>query len=155
MNQYYYVDAYGKQSGPVSKQELRAYNVTRQTMVWCEGMPGWAPAGSVADLNEIFAFVPPAPPSPSPYNQTHQMPVQQQQKPNSYMWLGICTTLLCCLPLGLVSIFYASKVDTCMAQGDYNGAVNNSNNARTWGIISAIVGLLVGFLAFVAGMAGA
>lgn len=165
MRQYYYVDAGGKQAGPVGKHELKSRNIGRQTMVWCEGMSGWAPAGSVAELNEIFANIPPSPPSPSvpssypsaaptpsPFNQAQP---QVQQKPSSYMWLGICTTLLCCLPFGIVSIYYASKVDSSMAQGNYDAAVKNSNNARTWGIVSAAVGFIVCFLAFVVGMAGA
>ena len=161
MNQFYYVDASGSQVGPVSKQELKSRNISRQTLVWCEGMSAWTPAGSVTELNEIFAVTPPVIPTPqtpqipsTPYETPQQGHYGTHQKPNSYMWLGLVTTILCCLPLGLVSIYFASKVDTCMAQGDYDGAVTNSNNARLWGIISAIVGFLASFFIIVIGLVG-
>ena len=61
-------------------------------------------------------------------------------KPPSYLWLGILTTILCCLPFGIISIVYASKVDSCWSTGLYNEAVANSNKARNWGIASAVIG---------------
>jgi hypothetical protein len=77
--------------------------------------------------------------------------------PNHLVW-AILTTLLCCLPLGIVSIVYAAKVDGLVAAGDYDGAVSASNSAKTWAIASAgiTVGLLVLYflLIAVAGVAG-
>lgn len=78
MNQYYYIDANGNQAGPVSKQDLRTCKINRQTFVWCEGMPGWAPAETVADLNEFFVSIPPIPPLPSSYTQVPQQPQPKQ-----------------------------------------------------------------------------
>jgi hypothetical protein len=43
-------------------------------------------------------------------------------KPDNNMVWGILTTILCCLPLGIVSIVYASKVDSYYAAGQYTAA---------------------------------
>jgi hypothetical protein len=65
------------------------------------------------------------------------------QKPQNYLVWAIVTTLLCCLPLGVVSIIFAAQVDSKWNAGDYQGAMDASNNARTWAMASAIVGVLV------------
>jgi hypothetical protein len=41
--------------------------------------------------------------------------------PNNLVW-AILSTLFCCLPLGVVSIVYASQVDGKRAAGDVAGA---------------------------------
>lgn len=69
-------------------------------------------------------------------------PVMPTEVIPSYLWLGILTTVCCCLPFGIVSIVYASRVSSCLAFGDVNGARNASANARMWGIIALICGLV-------------
>jgi len=73
--------------------------------------------------------------------------------PNHLLW-AILATLCCCLPAGIVAIIYAAQVDGKLAGGDYQGAVDASNNAKMWSWISfgasAVVGLLY-FLAIVMG----
>ena len=60
---------------------------------------------------------PPPPPQPPPYGAPQGgYPVQQ---PDSNLVWGILCTVLCCLPLGIVSIVYASKVSGLWAQGRY------------------------------------
>lgn len=57
--------------------------------------------------------------------------------PNNLVW-AILSTLFCCLPLGVVSIIYAAKVDGLAAAGDIQGAQQASDNAKKWAIISAV-----------------
>lgn len=52
------------------------------------------------------------------------------------------TTILCCLPLGIVSLVYSNKVSGLWAQGRYAEAQTASDNAKKWAIISAIVGVV-------------
>ena len=59
--------------------------------------------------------------------------------PNNLVW-AILTTLFCCLPLGIVSIVFASKVDGLRAAGDIAGAWEASRKAKTWAIWSAVSG---------------
>jgi len=60
------------------------------------------------------------------------IPSPPPSKPNNFMVWAILSTLCCCLPLGIVSIVYASKVDGLWAAGDYFGAENAAQSARTW-----------------------
>lgn len=56
--------------------------------------------------------------------------------PNHLVW-AILTTLFCCLPLGIVSIVFASQVDGRRAAGDLAGAWQASEQAKFWAILSA------------------
>jgi hypothetical protein len=106
-------------------------------LVWTAGMAEWKPAsqvfGNVAGgpppLN-----IPPAAPGPiRPY-----APATAAVKPDSYLVWAILSTLLCCLPLGIVSIVYAAQVDSKWAAGDFAGAEASSANAKKFAIISAV-----------------
>jgi len=74
-------------------------------------------------------------------------------KPQNFLWLAICSTLLCCLPCGIVSIVYASKVDSAWTQGNYAGAKEYSDKAKMWGIIAAGVGFLANIIFFIIALA--
>lgn len=63
--------------------------------------------------------------------------------PNYLVW-SILTTLLCCLPGGIVAIVYSAQVNNKLQSGDYAGAVDASNKAKMWCLISA--GLSVAFI---------
>lgn len=60
----------------------------------------------------------------------------------NYLVFAILSTVLCCLPTGIVSIIYAAQVNTKIAAGDIAGATQASNNAKMWAWISFGVGLL-------------
>lgn len=67
----------------------------------------------------------------------------------SYLALGIISALLCCLPLGVVSIVYAAQVSGKAAAGDVAGALAASRSARNWGIAAMVtggVGIVLGVL---------
>lgn len=55
---------------------------------------------------------------------------------------SILTTVLCCLPLGIVAIVYSNKVDNLWYAKDYAGAVEAAKNAKTFCFISLGVGLV-------------
>ncbi len=61
--------------------------------------------------------------------------------PNHLVW-AILSTLLCCLPLGVVSIVFAAQVNSKWASGDYEGARQASASAKKWAIWSAILGVV-------------
>lgn len=67
-------------------------------------------------------------------------------KPSSNLVWGILTTLLCCLPLGIVSIVQAAKVDGLYMAGRYAEAQSASDSARKWAIIAAATGLVLAAL---------
>ncbi len=65
------------------------------------------------------------------------LPPKQEHIPNNLVW-AILSTLLCCLPFGVVSIVYAARVDGKRAAGDIEGARNDARLAANWAIASAV-----------------
>jgi hypothetical protein len=74
---------------------------------------------------------------------------QGQREPDNYLVWAILSTVLCCLPLGIVSIVYSTKVSGLWSQGRYAEAQAASENAKKWAIISAIVQAVVYVIAIV------
>lgn len=105
-----------------------------------------------SDGQSAFAQPASAPPAPG------QPPVQI----NSHLVGSILVTLACCLPFGIVSIVYASRVSGLLAANRIAEAVESSNKAATWmwwgfglGIVAQIIGITIHVLAAVATEAGA
>ena len=45
----------GLQEGPMEIDQMKQYNITPTTFVWCAGMKDWAYARDVEDLKEVLA----------------------------------------------------------------------------------------------------
>lgn len=67
-------------------------------------------------------------------------------KPKNYLVLAILSTILCCLPFGIVSIVYAAKVDNYWNAGDYFQAEAASRKAKGWMLAAVITSLVIGIL---------
>jgi hypothetical protein len=74
---------------------------------------------------------------------------QGQQEPDNYLVWAILCTVLCCLPFGIVSIVYSTKVSGLWAQGRYAEAQAAANNAKKWAIIGAIVAAVAWLIAII------
>ncbi|MCP5496473.1 MAG: SPFH domain-containing protein [Leptospiraceae bacterium] len=64
----FYIAVGGKQLGPLSQDQLKSYvtqgQLTKDTLVWKQGMANWIKASEVSELSSIFGAVPPPlPPS--------------------------------------------------------------------------------------------
>ncbi|HST80984.1 MAG TPA: CD225/dispanin family protein [Kineosporiaceae bacterium] len=75
-------------------------------------------------------------------------------KPDNHLVWAILSLVLCCMPLGIVSVVYASQVDGHYARGDYASAEQASARAKNWAIASAaaVVVLFVLWLVFAVGV---
>ncbi len=62
--------------------------------------------------------------------------------PNNYLVWAILSTVLCCLPLGVVSIVFSTQVNTKWNAGDFDGARASANRAKLWAIWSAVAALV-------------
>ena len=69
-------------------------------------------------------------------------------RPKNYLALALITTLLCCIPLGIVSIVYSTKVNSAYEAGNYDAALKASKNAKTWGIVALVAGLIAYIIVF-------
>lgn len=160
MNNYFYIDENGQQKGPISPMQFNAYGVTSRTMVWCNGMSDWMRAGDIPELSEFVNVggagfsAPPDPPHAANANNTaygRQAPLGVC--PDTNLVWGILCTILCCMPLGVVSIVYACKVENRFYAGDTAGAIDASKKARNWamyGAISSVLIYVIGIIAYVA-----
>lgn len=62
------------------------------------------------------------------------------------MTSAVLCTLFCCVPFGIVSIVYASQVDSKFHAGDYAGAQEASRKAQNWYHAAMITGVVIGIL---------
>ncbi|MDE6402214.1 MAG: CD225/dispanin family protein [Muribaculaceae bacterium] len=150
MKQYYFLNARNEQCGPVDESELIKYDVTYETYVWTTGMSGWQKAGEIVSHQFLTGNnVPPPPPGVTvntPPKFRASTTTVTSSCPETYMVWSILATVLCCLPAGVVSVIYSSKVDSLWRNGQYNEARDASNKAKLWCIISAGVGIIVWFI---------
>jgi heme/copper-type cytochrome/quinol oxidase subunit 2 len=65
--------------------------------------------------------------------------------PNYLVW-AILSTILCFLPLGVVSIVYSTQVNSKWAMGDWAGAQDASKKAKNFAIWSAVAAVIIGVL---------
>lgn len=59
------------------------------------------------------------------------------QKPDNYLVWAILSTVLCCIPFGVVAIAKALKVDSLWSEGKHQEAVESAKSAKTWTIAAA------------------
>ena len=152
MKNYFYLDANQQQQGPVEASRLTSLGVTGDTYVWCEGMSNWITAKQVPELAPFFSAPPMGnvPPTPGGFQQPYgaQGNMQPPCPDTNLVWAILCTAL-CCVPLGIVAILKAFNVETYYNMGNYEAALQASQEARKWSMIGAGVSLVFYFLYFV------
>lgn len=129
MEKKYWIMSGGLQTGPLTAEELlRRRDVTPDTPVWHEGLADWTTVGALAELSGALRAAGAAKPLPP--------------QPRTYLGWAIAAMLCCCLPTGLVAIFYAAKVAPAYQQGDYAASERASERAGWWCVISFVAGLI-------------
>lgn len=150
MSQYYYTD--GKDRfGPFSLDEIREQGILETTLVWREGLSDWVPASQLPEL----AFPASVPPPPQTYFTPGHIPGHATEKPpKNWLLESILVTFFCCIPLGIVGIINATKVDTLWYAGKYDEAHKAAADAAKWTKIGAGIGIVVIVLYFILIMTG-
>ena len=109
--------------------------------------------------------LPPAQPAGSPYQQPYPYPAAQPQAsgapvqpkpkspPTNLVW-AIISTLMCCLPAGVVAIIYSVKVMNKYNAGDIEGAERASEVSAWWCIASIVLGIISMPLAYLVPLLG-
>lgn len=78
-----------------------------------------------------------------------------QTKPPTHLVLAIIVTIFCCLPFGILSIIYSTKVDSYWLAGNVNEAWAYSRKAWNWalvGLVLSVVWWIVYMIMFFLGM---
>ena len=161
----------GQQQGPVSEGSLQDLfqNGTIQggDLVWNESLTDWVPLSSIPGFGNSSepAYTPPVSGIPAaPASVAGGVVVSSaipsgQPSPPTYLWQSIVCVLLCCWPLAIPAIVFGTKIKPAMEAGDYGSALEASNKAKMWCLISFIVGFILQAvifgIAFVSGFAEA
>src|SRR5436853_6131403 len=80
-----------EQEGPFDIEELKNKKISKDTMVWYEGLDTWTKAGNIPELKEAISLMPPPfvqqtatpPPLPKPEPQRKSAPLPLQKKKRS------------------------------------------------------------------------
>jgi hypothetical protein len=83
--------------------------------------------------------------SNEPGNTSPQTPPQPQRFEEpvpTYLAPSVFITMLCCLPAGLVAIYFASRVSSLQAVGNQIAAIQASDKAKLWCWIGGILGVI-------------
>jgi uncharacterized RDD family membrane protein YckC len=81
MSNQYYVAVNGQKTGPFSIEELKSKNITRETLVWTDGLENWTKAEYIPMLKEILRATPP--PIPGSETKSEQVPPPINSSSNS------------------------------------------------------------------------
>lgn len=165
----YWINHHGVQSGPHELEDLKQMGLTSATHVWRAGMSDWVKITQMPELQGIFTVVdqPAAAAAPQPSEAVTGQPIQPQPASPQYMpqapaepcpptnmvW-AILATILCCIPLGIVGIYYANQVSKLYQAGDLEGAKSASETGAWWCIATIILGILsmpLGYLMMIPG----
>ncbi len=156
-----------RHAGPFSAQDLINAGLKDDTLVWCEGLTEWTPAGRIEELASMMrmrdttaAATTPQEPCerecapasgqqqprepeqtyrqyPQP-QQTQQAPVVASEPcPPAYIAWSVIATLLCCTIAGIPAIIFSSMTKSAYYKGDIKKAKKYSEWAQ-WCIILSI-----------------
>lgn len=158
----YYFARDNQPHGPYRLDELSQFAITPETLIWKPGNPDWKEARQFPEVMEVITggAVPP-PFYPARYNQltaeteapgavyNNSLPPEygpdgryQPLRPANYLAEAIVVTILCCNPLGIVSIVYGAKVNTLYDQRRFDEARQASANARNWFVATLLSGII-------------
>ncbi|MEC5126931.1 CD225/dispanin family protein [Verrucomicrobiales bacterium BCK34] len=158
----WYYASNGQQQGPVSQEQLMELfqkgEVKTSDLVWNETMTDWVPFGNVPSLSQAGAATggaapasaapaqSPAPSSAAPRSApavASTMPATGGENIPNYLWQSIVCMVLCCLPLAIPALIFATKVKPAIEMGKLDEARDASKKAKMWCWIAFGVGLVV------------
>lgn len=116
----YYVLINDVKQGPFAIEELAKKDINANTMVWAVGFSDWRPAKHVVELSDLLATLPP---EPQP---------KKEAMPKTWLVESILVTCFCCLPFGIIGIINSTKVESLYSMGEYEQALNRSEQAKKW-----------------------
>lgn len=164
----WYYASNGQQQGPVSQEQLvelfQTGTVKTTDLVWNETMTDWVPFGNVPGLAAATTGAAPvstspaqnpaptggsqhsgpaAAASPGTAAAVSTLPPTGGENIPNYLWQSIVCMVLCCLPLAIPALIFATKVKPAIEMGKLDEARDASKKAKMWCWIAFGVGLVV------------
>lgn len=68
--------------------------------------------------------------------------------PNNHLAFAIITTVIFCIPFGIVAIIKASRVSPLYYEGHYEAAQNMADSAKKYSILGLVLGIIRNILYF-------
>lgn len=75
-----------------------------------------------------------------------------KEQPKTWYLESILATILCCLPVGVIAILNANRVEDRFKAGDFQGAQKASDEAKKYIIIASILGIISIFITIISGV---
>lgn len=129
MQKYHYSDG-ENHFGPFSIEELKDVKISKETMIWFEGLDNWIAAGEVEDLKDLFKSIPPSlkinKQTPPPLNKTKENSSTitnseiYHKKNKKKIVIGIVSVI------GVIIIIATLKLNS----SKYEKPLNKSNNEK-------------------------
>lgn len=153
----YWVIINDSKLGPLTIGELEQAKICPDTPVWRPGLADWCRASELPELQSILSHASPPPVAPVPPVPRSRIlygsqvpsapapqsdPRNQEPMPPTYLAWSIIVTILCCIPCGIVAIYFSAQVSSRYESGDIKGALQASDRAQLWIILSFVLGLI-------------
>lgn len=168
MDKEYWIIEDGESVGPFSLEDLKSHDIAPTTKIWYRELEEWTKAEDTALADVLFPKATPPSFSTDSFQQVNYNPqpavshidetklrqayekgleegkqldkdTDIHQCPPTYLVWSVVATVLCCVPLGIVSIIYASNVTKYFHNGEYLKAKKASDKALYWTLANIIV----------------
>lgn len=156
---YYYVDTDGQTRGPVGLDFFKVNHINAHSWVWHDGMPQWVEVHTVPSLRKYMRSDIAASFSTKKgivdYDtertkvpalagiSVSELDLLRSRVPKTWLTESILITLFCCVPLGIVSIIYASRVAPYWRRGLYGESLAASSAAAMWVKLTLMVTIAI------------
>ncbi|HOY30661.1 MAG TPA: DUF4339 domain-containing protein [Bacteroidales bacterium] len=144
MKQYFIHDGQSQQ-GPFDLEQLKSTKISKDYMVWCEGMDTWKPAGEIEELKSLFVVMPPplpsnisVPPPLTPKTPPSAPVVKKNKKALVWIIVGavLGTLLIAALIFFLVFKSCRSDIDGSLSKDSVATHTDSSAEAGEPGAVS-------------------
>ena len=169
-NTQYWINQDGVQQGPLTIEQIKAMSINETAYVWSVGFDDWRPIAQVPELAAVLTVAQQAAEAvPNAVETSEQAPLQPQSQvrpqghvpampavqpvspqgqpyppcpPTNMVW-AIISTVLCCIPTGIVALYYSNKVSKKYYEGDQAAAEHYSEVSAWWCIATIIAGIVM------------
>ena len=138
---YFYTDG-NTSFGPFSLEDLKKQHITRDTLIWYQGLGDWTRADALGELAELFELLPPVIIAEPEKKEDNSQKVPQYGKPpKTWLLESILSFIFCCFPFSIAGVINAVRVETLFYAGLVDEAKEASAKAKKWATVSLWIGI--------------